>query len=157
MKVSSKCTFPRHVLVSMNQKCESEEKGSNELEFRLDVSKMSSHPYYACSRPATDTSMTEHIGARRFATLSTGKLVCFLTCKLHAGCCWEPVNQWHVKLNFHRLLTLHPTLHTLTSFRLISRQEQTLHCPGMLSHLLEKLNLLCSRFFFFFFSRPSVT
>lgn len=113
---------------------------------------MSSHPHYACSCPATDTSMAEHISARRFASFSTGKLVCFLTCELHAGYCWEPVNQRHVKLNLHRLLRLHPTLHPLTSLRLTSSHPPTGidTCPGMLSRLLENLeNLLSSTFFFF--------
>lgn len=115
------------------------------------MSKMSSHPHYACSCPATDTSMAEHISARRFASLSTGKLVCFLTCELHAGYCWEPVNQRHVKLNLHRLLRLHPTLHPLTSLRLTSSHPPTGidTCPGMLSRLLENLNLLSSAIFFF--------
>lgn len=51
--------------------------------------------------------------------------VCFLTCELHAGCCWEPVSQWHIKLNLRRLLTLHPTLYPLTSLRLSSSHPQT--------------------------------
>lgn len=112
---------------------------------------MSSHPHYACSCPATDTSMAEHISARRFASLLTGKLVCFLTCELHAGYCWEPVNQRHVKLNLHRLLRLHQTLRPLTSLRLTSSHPPTGidTCPGMLSRLLENLNLLSSTFFFF--------
>lgn len=107
-------------------------KKKDQVKLSSDVSKMSSHPYYACSCPATDTSVAELISARRFASLSTGKLVCFLTCELHADCCWEPVNQWHVKLNLHRLLTLHPTLHPLTSLRLISSPE----VPGCNRHCI---------------------
>lgn len=113
---------------------------------------MSSHPCYASFCPATDTCMAEHISARCFASPSTGKLVCFLTCKLHAGCCWEPVNQWHAKIEFVPVANITAIITPLTSLRLISSHPQT-EIDTSLSWnafpFVGNLNLLCSKFYFF--------
>lgn len=81
---------------------------------------MFSHPCY-CSCPATDTGAADHISARRFASLSALKPVCFLTFELREeAVAGNQLNKWDEKLNLHRSLTSHLTLHPLTGLQLIS-------------------------------------